>query len=141
MIDVVPSIARLTAISTFPQLTALVLSLAWSAVPFQVVYFLTSRNVKLDADRIRTRPWLFGFAIVIGAVGFMAMLFFMREFTLADISGETKASRTLRFITTSRLGLVANAGLFSTFFSMMATLLLLFCWHIPEGYFRDKRGL
>lgn len=135
----IPSIERVAAISTFPEVSRLIVAIAWSVVPFQILYFFLSKNVRLDVDRIRMRPWLFGLAITVGTTAFMTMLFMVGSFSAADIDGRSVGSMSLRILSTSRLGLGIGAGLFSTFFSLMSTLLLMFCWHIPQIYLPTRK--
>jgi hypothetical protein len=135
----IPSIEKIAAISIFPEVSRLIVAMAWSVVPFQILYFFLSKNVRLDVDRIRMRPWLFGLAITVGALASMTMLFRAGSFNAADIEGRSVGRMSLRILSTSRLGLGIGAALFSTFFSLMSTLLLSFCWHIPQIYFPTRK--
>lgn len=114
---VVPGIARLAAVSSFPEVTQFVMTVAWGViVPLQIgLYFLSPLNVNIKA--FFEHPLLLRIVSVIAVAAGLWWVFALYAIAPSDLEGYSLHSMILRQISTSRLGLGFWTGIFTTFFA------------------------
>lgn len=136
---VIPGIERLAAVSSFPEVTRLVVSLMWTLVPiFTVVYFLKVQVPDVFFVRFRQRPFFFNFLIVVVAIS-VVLLAVLFDIAPEDLKGGLINETVLRAISTSRMGLGLITGFFSAGIAMMVYVVLMWLLNLPRIYF-SKRG-
>lgn len=135
-----PAIDRLAAISSYPDVTRLVLSVEWTLVPLQVALFYVrfSPSFNLDGFRARRTYLTLVMFLLLGTFLWSTTIFF--DATPSDLQGGMYGESLLRLASTSRLGLaiVTSLGI-----SVTALFIAVFCiWvrHIREIYFDHQRG-
>jgi hypothetical protein len=135
----IPGIERLAAVSSFPEVTRLVVSLMWTLVPvFTAVYFLKVQVPESFFTRYRERPFFFGFGTVVVAIS-VVLLAVLYDITPEDLKGGLINETVLRTISTSRIGLGLIAGFFSAGIAGMIYVVLMWLLNLPRIYF-SKRG-
>jgi hypothetical protein len=134
--DVLPAIDRLATVSSFPEVTKLVLSIEWILVPVQVVLFYLRINPHFNADQARAYGayWLIGLFLLLGVSLWSTAIFY--DVAPSDLQGGMYGESLLRLASTSRLGLtiVTSLGI-----SVTALFMAVFClWirHLPDIYSR-----
>jgi hypothetical protein len=136
---VVPGIERLAAVSSFPEVTRLVVSLMWTLVPvFTALYFVKVQVPEIFFARYREKPFFLTFATVVMAIS-IALLAVLFDITPEDLKGGLINESVLRAVSTSRIGLGLIAGFFSAAITMMVFLVLVWFFNLPRIYF-SKRG-
>lgn len=138
--SVVPAVERLAAVSSFPGVTRLVISLMWTFVPiFLAVYLLKMRVPESFFVQFRQRPLFLTFAIVIVAIS-VVLLAFLYEITPDDLAGWLINESVLRAVSTSRLGLGLIAGFLSAGIAAMLYLVLIWLLNMRRIYFPERGG-
>lgn len=114
---IVPGIARLAVVSSFPQVTQFVMTVAWGMiVPLQVsLYFCSPFNVNVKA--FFEQPLLLRVMSVFAVGAGLWWILSLYEITPRDLEGYSLHRMILRQVSTSRLGLGFWTGIFTTFFS------------------------
>jgi hypothetical protein len=136
---VVPGIERLAAVSSFPEVTRLVVSLMWTLVPvFAAVYFPKVQVPEIFFARYREKPFLLAFATVVMAMS-IVLLAVLFEITPEDLKGGLINESVLRAVSTSRIGLGLIAGFFSAGIAMMIYVVLLWLLNLRRIYFSNER--
>jgi hypothetical protein len=134
----VPGIERLAAVSSFPEVTRLVVSLMWTLVPiFAVVFTLKIQMPESFLARYRERPFFLNFATAVMALS-IVMLAVLYDITPEDLRGGLMNETVLRTISTSRIGLGLVAGFFSAGIAMMTYMVLLWFFSLPHIYFSKR---
>ena len=135
----IPSIDRLTAVSSFPEVTQLVLSITWSLVPLQTVLFLLNGTYVPKFELWRQRRLYVGFLMIVVAICmvFMVVLF---ELTAHDLEGNLLNEWLLRSVSTSRFWLGLTSGFLVSGLALLIGMLLFFLRYFPLIYFQDQRG-
>jgi hypothetical protein len=137
--SVIPGIQRLAAVSSFPQVTRLVVSLMWTFVPiFTAVYLLTLRMPESAWANFRQKPFFLTFGMVV--MGISVVLFaVLADFTPEDLKGGLLNETVLNALSTSRMGLGLIAGFFSAGIAAMIYAVLIWLLNLPRIYFRSER--
>jgi hypothetical protein len=136
---VIPAIERLAAVSSFPQVTRLVVSLMWTLVPvFTALYLMKVQVPQTFVARYREKPFFLTFAIVVVGIS-IVLLAVLFDITPEDLEGGLINESVLRAVSTSRIGLGLIAGFFSAGIAMMVFLVLVWFFNLPRIYF-SKRG-
>lgn len=136
---VIPGIERLAAVSSFPEVTRLVVSLMWTFVPiFTAVYLLKLRIPESAWANFRQRPFFLTFGMVVIAIS-VVFLAVLSDLTPEDLKGGLLNETVLHAISTSRMGLGLIAGFFSAGIAAMVYMVLIWLLHLPRIYF-SKRG-
>lgn len=136
---VIPGIGRLAAVSSFPEVTKLVVSLTWTLVPiFTAVYLLKVRIPESAFANFRQRPFFLTFSAVVVAIS-VVLLAVLYDITPQDLEGGMINESVLNTISTSRVGLGLIAGFFSAGIAMMVYMVLIWLRNLPRIYF-SKRG-
>jgi hypothetical protein len=133
--DISPAIDRLAGVSSFPQVTKLVLSVEWTLVPAQVALFYLRLNPSFDLDNFRARRAYLTVVMFLLLGTFVWSTVMLFDVTPADLKGGMYGETLLRLACTSRLGLAVVTSLS---ISVTALLLAIFCiWvrHIRDIYF------
>lgn len=131
---IVPGIARLSGVSSFPQVTQFVMTVAWGViVPLQIgLYFLRPFNVNIKAWL--GQPLLLRIMSVIFVGAGLWWVFALYEVTPRDLEGHSFHAVILRQISTSRIGLGFWTGIFTTFFAAALCALIT----IAKSYWLDS---
>lgn len=135
----IPGIERLAVVSSFPEVTRLVVSLMWTFVPvLTAVYLLKLRIPESAWANFRQRPFFLTFGMVVIAISavFLAVL---SDLTPEDLKGGLLNETVLHAISTSRMGLGLIAGFFSAGIAAMLYMVLIWLLYLPRIYF-SKRG-
>lgn len=129
----IPAVDRLAGVSSFPELTRLVISLMWTLVPMLAfVYWQKSDAMQAVVHRFRERPVYFTFLLLVPVVGVASALhpFFDAEGVSASL---------VRAATGSRLGLGLAAGVFGPAIAFAACILLLWLVNFRTIYLGGER--
>jgi hypothetical protein len=133
----VPSIDKLAAVSSFPEVTQLVLSVMWSLIPIQIAIFFRNPGYTPNMEMIRKKRPFFIPGLAIFAACFYG-IYFLFDVTTADLEKDMLNTQMLRFASTSRFGLGILAGCCGTATSLMiisASIWIRFC---PGTYFTKE---
>jgi hypothetical protein len=137
--SVIPGIERLAAVSSFPEVTRLVVSLMWTFVPiFTAVYFLRLRMPEGAWANFRQRPFFLTFGLVVMAIS-VVLLAVLHDIAPEDLKGGRISRSVLRAMSTSRVGLGLIAGFFSAGIAAMIYVVLIWLPHLPRVYFSNRR--
>jgi hypothetical protein len=137
---VIPGIARLAAVSSFPEVTKLVVSLMWTFVPiFTAIYLWKVQVPESFLARLKQRPFFLSFGFVVIAIS-MVLLAVLYDITPEDLVGGLTNESVLRTISTSRGGLGLIAGFFSAGIAMMIYMVLIWLLNLPRIYFSKPGG-
>lgn len=134
--DFLPAIDRLAAVSTYPELTRLVLSVEWTLVPAQVglFYICLSRSFDADAFRARRTYLTLIMFLLLGSFLWSTTVFF--DATPSDLQGGMYGERLLRLASTSRLGLAIVTSLGISVTALFMAVSCLWVRHLPDIYSR-----
>jgi hypothetical protein len=137
--SVIPGIERLAAVSSFPEVTRLVVSLMWTFVPiFTAVYLVKLRIPEGAWANFRQRPFFLTFGLVVMAIS-VVLLAVLADFTPEDLKGGLLNETVLHAISTSRMGLGLITGFFSAGIAAMVYMVLIWLLHLPRIYFSNER--
>jgi len=137
--SVIPGIERLAAVSSFPEVTRLVVSLMWTFVPvFTAVYFVKVRIPENAWANFRKRAFYFTFALVVVAIS-VVLFAVLHDMTPEDLKGGRISRGVLRAMSTSRVGLGLIAGFFSAGIAMMVYTVFICLINVPRIYFSNER--
>ena len=139
----IPGIARLATVSSFPEVTKLVLSVSWTLVIVQTIQYLsmgrTPRRFWLRfQNRLQNR--LYWTAMVPLLVSIVVGYIQLFDITPEDLKGGMMGERTLRWISGSRFGLGVMAPICMSTIALFIYLVLSWFRDIPWIYFHAKRG-
>jgi len=137
---VLPSIDRLAAVSSFPDVTRLVLTVEWTMLPIQTILFIVFRSYTAKVDLLRERRFLIavGLPILVGIFLWCAALLY--EVTPMDLQGNLLNESLLRSVSTSRLGLGIISSIFLSGTALVVGVLLVWARFIPHIYFGYEGG-
>jgi len=130
----IPAIDKLTAVSSFPEVTQLVLSITWSLVPLQTVLFLVNGTFSPKFELWRQRRFYAGFLMIVVTIcmAFMVVLF---DITPRDLEGNLLNEWVLRSVSTSRFWFGLITGLLVSGVALFTGMLLVFLRYFPFIYF------
>lgn len=135
--DLLPSIERLAWISSFPDVTRLVLSLAWVLIPIQVGLLLWFRVIPIEVSTIYDRRH--GMAFMVGVslvIFFWGHLFF--EFSQEEMNNKGIAAALIRFASTSRIGMGLTVGAIMSGIAWTIAMICIWARHVPYVYFNFR---
>jgi hypothetical protein len=136
---VIPSVEKLAAVSSFPEVTRLVVSLMWTLVPvFTALYLVKVQVPEIFSVRYREKPFFLTFATVVMAMS-IVLLAVLFDITPEDLKGGLLNESVLRAVSTSRMGLGFIAGFFSAAIAMMLFVVLVWFFNVPRIYFSNER--
>jgi hypothetical protein len=136
---VIPGVERLAAVSSFPEVTRLVVSLMWMLVPvFTAFYVLKMEVPERYFERFRESTFFLTFATVIVAL-LLVLGAVLYDITPDDLVGGMLNETVLRTVSTSRIGLGLIAGFFAGGFAGMLYCVLIWAFNLRRIYF-PKRG-
>jgi uncharacterized membrane protein YfcA len=138
--SLIPGIERLAAVSSFPEVTRLVVSAMWTLVPiFVAVYLLKVQATKRFVEHVRQRRFFHTFGIVVIAIS-VVLLAVLYDITPQDLEGGLLNETVLRTISTSRMGLGLITGFFSAGIAMLVYMVLIWLLNLPRIYFSKQGG-
>ena len=137
---IIPGIERLAAVSSFPEVTRLVVSMMWTLVPiFTAVYLLKMRVPEENFEQFRQRPFVLTFSIIIVA-SLIVLFAVLREMTFDDLARGTISEIILRGVSTSRVSLGLIAGFLSAAIAAMLYIVLIWFLNLRRIYFPEQGG-
>lgn len=110
--EMIPAIDRLAAVSSFPEVTQLVLSVLWALVPVQIAILVTLNGFAPKLDLIKEKPFYTAFLCVVALI-MLAICTFLFEITPSDLEGGLLSDWVLRSVSTSRIGLGIGASIYT----------------------------
>jgi len=133
----VPGIKRLARVSSFPEVTELVLSITWTLVPVQVLLCLIWEPLRPNWQRIRERRFYFTCSLIVAgsAVVMLALLF---DITPSDLEGGMFNEQLLHSVSTSPLWLGVIAGVMVSSVALLLYAILFALRHFPTIYLSSK---
>jgi hypothetical protein len=137
---VIPGIDRLARVSSFPEVTRLVVSMMWTAVLILAVMYVLKLKVPGDGweQYSGRRPYLTLTIIVMAlSVVSVAVLY---EIEPEDLRGGMLNERVLRGLSTSRLGLGMITGFFASGMALLLWVLLRWLRDFRTLYFAKREG-
>ena len=138
---IIPSISRLAAVSSFPEITRLVLSAEWTLLPVQIVLFLLKRSYIIRVEEWQERKLFKVFCLLIFSSVLLWSAIFLYEVTPEDFKGRMLNEVLLRGLSTSRIGLGIISSIFMSGTALIIGLLLLWARYIPHIYFGYEEGI
>ncbi len=112
--QLVPTIANRAALSSFPEITKLVLSVLWTIVPFQIVYTCVFLNF-WTIETVKARPVFFVSAILLLLLPLTLYSMFFYDPMPSDLNGSMTSDLVLRQMSTSPTWLAIWGSLFTSF--------------------------
>jgi hypothetical protein len=129
---VIPGIERLAAVSSFPEVTRLVVSLMWTLVPILTALYLLKVEVPESFyAQFRQRPLYLTFGIVVMAIS-VVLLAVLHDITPEDLEGGLINETVLRAMSTSRMGLGLITGFFAAGIAGMVYMVLMWFFNVPR---------
>jgi hypothetical protein len=131
----IPGIESLAAVSSFPEVTRLVVSGMWTLVPvFLAVYLFRMRTPESFLEEFRQRRFFLTFACIVVAIVVvsLAVLF---DAEPADLERNSRSGFVLQLVSTSRIGLGLVAGFLSATIAAMLRMLLMWLVNVRAIYF------
>jgi hypothetical protein len=139
--NLLPSIDRLAVVSSFPEVTRLVLAVEWTILPIQTILFIVFRTYAVKVDLLRERRFLIAFGLPILVGVFVWCVALLYEVTPTDLQGNLLNESLLRSVSTSRLGLGIISSIFLSGTALVVGVLLVWARLIPHVYFGYDGGL
>lgn len=136
----VPAIDRLAAVSKFPEVTRLVLTIEWALFPLQTILFVINKSYAVRVDEWRKRRFFITSCLLLFASILFWAVFFLYDLDIADLQGGMFSEWLLRSLSTSRVGLGTISSIFLSGTALIAGLLCVWARFIPQIYFGYKRG-
>jgi len=136
----IPGIDRLARVSSFPEVTTVVVSVMWTLVPFlTAIYFLRTRIPIEFWQRVRRNRFYFAFSIIVVVVS-IGLIVVIYDVEPNDLEGGLLNERILYGVSTSRLGLGLVAGLFLSAIAPLLCMVLMWLTNIRHIYFEQRGG-
>ena len=135
--QLLPSIERLAGISSFPDVTRLVLSLSWALFPIQVCLFLLFRVIHIEVSTIYARRLGMAFMVAVSFVLFFwGHLFF--EFSAEEMNDKGIAASLISLTSTSRIGMGLTVGVIMSGVGWTIAMICIWLWYVPHVYFNYR---
>lgn len=131
----VPAIDRLAAVSGFPEVTRLVLSIEWTLLPLQTFLFVINKSYAVRVNEWRRRRFFITSCLLLFASVLFWSVFFLYYLDISDLQGGMFNEWLLRSLSESRLGLGSISSVFLSGTALIVGLLCVWARFIPHIYF------
>ena len=136
---VIPGIERLAAVSSFPQVTILVVSVMWTLVPVSTgVYLFRMHGAGQFVEQFRKKLFFGTFCACVVALS-IVLLAVLYDITPGDLEGRLINENVLHAVSTSRMGLGLVAGFFLSGVALLLFMVLLWLLNVRNIYFPVSR--